>query len=67
MLQDQEGHPLEGKVLEIGQAFVKLDFNHPLAGKTLKFAGKIVDMRKADASEIASGQVQGKGESHFYD
>ncbi|HAH58201.1 MAG TPA: peptidylprolyl isomerase, partial [Bacteroidales bacterium] len=31
-MQDNNGNPLEGLVVEIGDNEVKMDFNHPLAG-----------------------------------
>lgn len=60
-MQDNEGNPLQGKVLEIGDENVKMDFNHPLAGKELNFTGKIVDVRDAEAEEIEHGHVHGAG------
>ncbi len=40
--QTQEGQPLQGLVAEIKDDTVILDFNHPLAGKTLYFDVKIL-------------------------
>ncbi len=34
--------PVTGKVLEVGEDTFRVDFNHPLAGKTLKFQVKVV-------------------------
>jgi peptidylprolyl isomerase len=34
--------PVSGKVLEVGDDTFRVDFNHPLAGKTLKFQVKVV-------------------------
>ncbi len=34
---------LVGKVIEVGEDTIKVDFNHPLSGKTLKFWIKVVD------------------------
>src|SRR5690606_2239993 len=57
-LQDQNGRPLRGIVLDVAQDTVKLDFNHRLAGKTLNFSGEIVDVREASEDEISHGHVQ---------
>jgi FKBP-type peptidyl-prolyl cis-trans isomerase 2 len=42
--RSKSGKPLQAKVLEIGDKDVLLDFNHPLAGKTLEFDVQIVDV-----------------------
>jgi FKBP-type peptidyl-prolyl cis-trans isomerase SlyD len=63
-MQNEEGHPLTGLVLEIGEDFVKMDFNHPLAGQTLYFTGEIVDVRKASEEELDHGHVHGHGGHH---
>jgi FKBP-type peptidyl-prolyl cis-trans isomerase SlyD len=39
-----DGDELEAVVLEIENEIVTLDFNHPLAGETLYFSGKIVEI-----------------------
>lgn len=54
-MQDSGGNPLNGTVVEILDNEVKLDFNHPMAGKALNFAGKIVDVRDATEEELQNG------------
>jgi FKBP-type peptidyl-prolyl cis-trans isomerase SlyD len=64
-MQDNEGHPLEGKILEVNSDNVKMDFNHPLAGKTLHFTGQIIDLRDATPEELSHGHVHGPhGHNH---
>ena len=58
-MQDQSGNPLRGIVIEMNDQSVKMDFNHPLAGKELNFTGKVVEVREADENEIAHGHVHG--------
>lgn len=60
-MQDQEGNPLRGIVQNITEDMVKLDFNHPLAGKELHFAGEVVEVREATAEELEHGHVHGPG------
>lgn len=52
-MMDTEGNPLNGVILEIMDSLVKMDFNHPMAGRDLHFSGKIVEIREATAEEIA--------------
>ncbi len=47
-----EGFRVNGLVLEITPDKVKLDFNHPLAGKTIRFKGKVQEVRDATEEEI---------------
>ncbi len=51
-LQDKEGHPFDGKILEIGDDFVVMDFNHPLAGHSLFVKGKVLDVREPTIEEM---------------
>ena len=51
-LQNEDGNRFYGRVLEIGADKVKIDLNHPLAGKTLCFSGKVIDKREATNQEI---------------
>lgn len=61
---DNEGHRLWGKVIEIGINNVKMDFNHPLAGKELHFEGEVLDVRTATQDELDHGHVHGPGGHH---
>ncbi|TDK33071.1 FKBP-type peptidyl-prolyl cis-trans isomerase [Luteimonas terrae] len=44
-------------VVEVGDAEVKIDGNHPLAGQVLHFAIEIVDVRESTEEEKQAGQV----------
>lgn len=57
-MQDQQGNRLQGKVMDVKNEEVVMDFNHPLAGKELHFEGEIVDVREASDEEKTSGQAQ---------
>jgi len=63
-MQDQDGNPMDGKVIEIGDETVKMDFNHPLAGEALNFTGSILAVREATADELDHGHVHGEGGHH---
>ena len=63
-LQDQNGNPMQGTILEIGFDTVILDFNHPLAGRDLFFSGKVEHVRPATQSELDHGHVHGDGGVH---
>ena len=52
-MSDSEGNPLTGIINEISDTFVKMDFNHPMAGLDLFFTGKIVEVRDATDTELA--------------
>lgn len=62
-LQNADGNHFLGHVLEITDDKVKMDLNHPLAGKTLKFTGKIDSSRPATNEEIQNliNHMQGGG------
>ncbi len=47
-----EGFRILGKVLEIGDKEIKMDFNHPFAGKTVKYEGEVVEVRDATPDEL---------------
>ena len=51
-LQNADGNLFMAHVLEIGEEKVKMDLNHPLAGKALNFKGKVLESRPATNEEI---------------
>jgi FKBP-type peptidyl-prolyl cis-trans isomerase SlyD len=63
-MQDQDGNPLEGLIVEIGDEKVKMDFNHPLAGKNLHFSGTVLEVRSASHEELNHGHVHGSSGHH---
>jgi FKBP-type peptidyl-prolyl cis-trans isomerase SlyD len=63
-MMDNEGHRLMGVVKEVGLSAVKMDFNHPLAGRALHFVGDVLEVREAEAEELAHGHVHGPGGHH---
>lgn len=46
-----DGMHLMGRVVEVDGDKVKMDFNHPMAGKTLNFTGKIEGIREATEAD----------------
>ena len=56
-LTDTEGDTLFAKVVSVAKDTVKLDFNHPLAGKELHFYVEIVDLRPPTTEELEHGHV----------
>jgi len=53
-MMDSSGNPLYGTINEISDTFVKMDFNHPMAGINLYFTGKILEVREPSAEEVAA-------------
>lgn len=51
-------------VVKLTDSEVTVDANHPLAGKTLNFDVKVVDVRAPTAEEISHGHVHGAGGHH---
>lgn len=58
-MMDTNGNRLNGSVVSIGDETIKMDFNHPLAGETLHFSGKIEVVREATPEEIAALTASG--------
>ena len=69
-LQNEDGNHFWGRVIDITDEKVKMDLNHPLAGKPLNFKGHIVENRDATEEEvrhmikILSGEACGCGCGH---
>lgn len=53
--------PVLATVVKAGKFTVDVDLNHPFAGKSLQFDVEIVDLRVAEADEIAHGHAHGIG------
>lgn len=53
-MKDSDGNPLTGMINEITETYVRMDFNHPMAGLDLFFSGKIVEVREATERELAA-------------
>lgn len=47
-----EGYRILGRVVEIDDTHVKMDFNHPFAGMTVRYEGKIEQVREATPDEL---------------
>lgn len=53
-------------VIEVEDDMITIDANHPLAGETLHFDVKIVDIRAATKEELEHGHVHGPGGHHHH-
>lgn len=58
-----EGFRVLGRVLEIGDK-VKMDFNHPFAGLTVKYDGEVREVREATPEELQPSQGCCCGHDH---
>jgi len=56
-MKDTEGEILYGKIVSVGKSRLKVDFNHPLAGKDLDFKISILALRPATTEELEQGYV----------
>lgn len=56
-----EGFRINGLVLEVGEDKVTIDFNHPLAGKKIRFKGSVLDVRDATEEELHMANGGGCG------
>ncbi len=55
--QGPDGSPILLTVTDIQEQEVEVDANHPLAGQTLNFAVKVIDVRDPSDEELAHGHV----------
>jgi len=62
-VHDNNGNPMHATIHEVSDEAVKLNFNHPLAGKDLMFSVTIADLREATEEDLASQSVVSDDES----
>ncbi|MBN1964320.1 MAG: peptidylprolyl isomerase [Anaerolineae bacterium] len=63
-LRDEEDNLFDAEVIDLDDESVTLDFNHPLAGETLRFDVEIVGVRDATPDERAHGHPHAPGMNH---
>lgn len=56
-LNTGDGRIVNATIKEVKDDVIVLDFNHPLAGKTLKFDVSITEIREATELELSVGRV----------
>ncbi len=62
-VQDQNGNPMQAVIDQVDDESVRLNFNHPLAGKELDFSVLVADVRKATDEEMEHQHVH-HGDEH---
>lgn len=60
----ETGEVLLFRVTDIANGQAVVDANHPLAGQTIRFAAKVVEVRAATADEQAHGHAHGEHGHH---
>jgi FKBP-type peptidyl-prolyl cis-trans isomerase SlyD len=58
---DDQSNQVPLRISEVNGSNVTVDFNHPLAGKTLHFSVKVLDVRAATPDELEHGHAHGEG------
>jgi FKBP-type peptidyl-prolyl cis-trans isomerase SlyD len=64
---DPDGDEVDFFIKEVKGDKVLVDFNHPLAGKTLHFDVTVRDVRTATAEELEHGHAHGPHDDHDHD
>ncbi|MFT4033737.1 MAG: peptidylprolyl isomerase [Siphonobacter sp.] len=65
-MTNEEGHHLNGRIIQVSDESVWMDFNHPLAEMELHFKGKVISVRDATPTELSHGHVHGEGGVHHH-
>jgi FKBP-type peptidyl-prolyl cis-trans isomerase SlyD len=65
-LMSDDGHVLHARICEVNEETVKLDANHELAGETLHFSVKILEIRAATQEELEHGHVHDPSGHHHH-
>ena len=61
-MSDAEGHRMNGIIREVKEETVTMDFNHPMAGKTLNFDVEVVSVRDVTPEDLQGSCGCGCGE-----
>jgi FKBP-type peptidyl-prolyl cis-trans isomerase SlyD len=56
-LLDEDGYPMQAKILKDLGEEILLDFNHPLVGMNLHFDGEVFVVREASEEEMQNGNI----------
>ncbi len=67
LLEDEDGYMFEALVKEVNADTIVLDFNDPLAGKTVSYDAEVVALRPADEEELDHGHPHGLLEEYDED
>lgn len=60
-MMDNQGNPISGTVREVRSEDVVMDFNHPLADKTLFVSGKVISVRAVTPEDLNPSGGCGSG------
>lgn len=60
-MMTQDGHRVQGIVINITDLSVVMDFNHPLAGESVRYVGKVLEVRDATEEERNPASCGGCG------
>lgn len=61
LLHKRSGEVQRAVVVDVQPETIVLDFNHPLAGKTLHYQVRVDELRQATPEEIEAGKVKESG------
>jgi len=67
LIEDEEGDEVSATIVEVTKDKVKLDFNHPLAGKELHFEVTILDLRRPTEDELEHGHAHYEDDEELED
>jgi FKBP-type peptidyl-prolyl cis-trans isomerase SlyD len=66
-LRDDDGEVMDAQIASVDAENVRLDFNHPLAGKDLQFSVTVLDLREATQEELEHGHVHDDADEEDWD